>query len=156
MLKDHGKSELAPQAEAIAAKTFIFSELVMKLIDEKRLVPKDGQTVQSFTHHDSCHAKRHCGVSKQPRQALQSVGMELKEMYECDTCCGMGGSYTLKEPTISMRMLERKLQNIADTKADFVTVECPGCLIQISGGLDKTESPTKARHVAELLVDKFK
>jgi Fe-S oxidoreductase len=156
VLKDMGKGALAPQAEEVGAKSYIFSELVMKLIEEGKLTPKDGLTAQSFTHHDSCHAKRHCGVSKQPRQALQAVGYELKEMYECDTCCGMGGSYTVKEPALSMRMLDRKLQNIADTKADIVSVECPGCLIQISGGLDKTASPAKAKHVAELLVDKFK
>jgi Fe-S oxidoreductase len=156
LLKDEGKGELVPQAEKLAAKTFIFSELVKKMIDEKRLTPKDTKALQSFTYHDSCHAKRHCGVFKEPREALQAVGFELKEMFECDTCCGMGGSYTVKQPTLSMSMLQRKLKNIEDTGADVVGVECPGCLIQIGGGLDKKKSKIKAKHIAELLVDKFK
>jgi len=155
ILKDEGKSNLVPDAEKLAAKTFIFSELVKKMIDEKRLTPKDAQKLQSFTYHDSCHAKRHCGVYKEPREVMQAAGYELKEMFECDTCCGMGGSYTVKQPTLSMRMLQRKLKNIEDTGADVVGVECPGCLIQISGGLDKAKSKTKAKHIAELLVDKF-
>jgi Fe-S oxidoreductase len=68
----------------------------------------------------------------------------------------MGGSYTVKQPELSMRMMQRKLKNIEDTCADVVSVECPGCLIQIGGGLDKSGSRIKASHVAELLVDKFK
>jgi len=68
----------------------------------------------------------------------------------------MGGSYTLKQPEISMKMLKRKLENIEATGAEFVTAECPGCLIQIRGGLDKSGSKVKAIHPAELMVDKFK
>ncbi|NLI28477.1 MAG: (Fe-S)-binding protein, partial [Nitrospiraceae bacterium] len=155
ILKDEGKGKLAEDATKLSEKVFIFSELVKKMIDEKRLAPKDGQKLASFTYHDSCHAKRHCGVYKEPREVMQAAGYELKEMFECDTCCGMGGSYTVKQPTLSMRMLQRKLKNIEDTGADVVGVECPGCLIQIGGGLDKAKSKTKAKHIAELLVDKF-
>jgi Fe-S oxidoreductase len=156
ILKEEHKDALVPEAEKLAAKTFVFSELVKKLIEEKRLIPKDNLKPGSFTYHDSCHAKRHCGLSKEPREALSACGYELKEMFECDTCCGMGGSYTVKQPELSMRMMQRKLKNIEDTCADVVSVECPGCLIQIGGGLDKSGSRIKASHVAELLVDKFK
>ncbi|KAF0181899.1 MAG: hypothetical protein FD164_1387 [Nitrospirae bacterium] len=155
ILKDEGKDSLVPNAEKIAAKTFTFSELVKKMIDEKRLTPKEGLKAQTFTYHDSCHAKRHCGIYIEPREAMKAVGFELKEMFECDTCCGMGGSYTVKQPTLSMRMLKRKIKNIEDTGADCVAVECPGCLIQIAGGLDKAKSKVKAKHIAELLEDKF-
>lgn len=43
-------------------------------------------------------------------------------MNECDTCCGMGGSYTIKQPEISMQMLKRKLENIEATGAEFVSM----------------------------------
>jgi len=155
VLKDEKMTSLIPQAEKLAAKTFMFSELVSKLIEEKRLAPKEGQSIQKLTYHDSCHAKRHVGVYQEPRAALTAVGYELKEMFECDTCCGMGGSYTVKQPELSMRMLNRKLKNIEDTGADFVAMECPGCLIQIGGGLDKAGSKVKAKHLAELMEDKI-
>ncbi len=134
----------------------MFTELVDKLIKEKRLTPKEGVELHTLTYHDSCHAKRHVGIFKEPRAALSAAGYEIKEMNECDTCCGMGGSYTLKQPEISMQMLKRKLENIEATGAEFVTAECPGCLIQIRGGLDKSGSKIKAIHPAELMVDKFK
>lgn len=156
LLKEAKMDDLVPLAEKIAAKTVMFSELVNKLIEEKKLTPKDGLKLRTFTYHDSCHAKRHCGISQQPREALQSAGYELKEMFECDTCCGMGGSYTVKRPEISMLMLKRKLKNIEDTGAEFVSAECPGCLIQIGGGLDKSGSKIKAKHIAELLEENLK
>jgi len=156
LLKDQNMDSLVPAAKKVAAKTVMFSELVNKLIEEKKLTPKDGLKLQTLTYHDSCHAKRHVGIDKEPRAALAAAGYELKEMFECDTCCGMGGSYTVKQPEISMQMLKRKLKNIEDTGAEYVSAECPGCLIQLGGGLDKSGSKIKAKHPAELMEDKFK
>jgi L-lactate dehydrogenase complex protein LldF len=156
ILKDEHMDNLVPEAEKLAARTFMFSELVNKLIEEKKLTPKDGLELQTLTYHDSCHAKRHLGISGEPRAALTACGYELKEMFECDTCCGMGGSYTVKQPKLSMQMLNRKLKNIEDTGAEYVSAECPGCLIQLAGGLDKAGSKKKVKHIAELIEDKFK
>ena len=156
ILKEQHRESLIPAANRVASKTYMFTELVDKLIKEKRLTPKEGIELHTLTYHDSCHAKRHVGVSKEPRDALSAAGYEIKEMNECDTCCGMGGSYTIKQPEISMQMLKRKLENIEATGAEFVSAECPGCLIQLRGGLDKSGSKVKAIHPAELMVDKFK
>jgi len=156
ILKEQHREALIPKANEVSSRTYMFTELVDKLIKEKRLTPKEGVELHTLTYHDSCHAKRHVSIFKEPRAALSAAGYEIKEMNECDTCCGMGGSYTLKQPEISMQMLKRKLENIEATGAEFVTAECPGCLIQIRGGLDKSGSKIKAIHPAELMVDKFK
>jgi iron-sulfur cluster protein len=156
LLKAEGMEDLVPAAEKLASKTVMFTELVDKLIADKRLTLKDGQELQSVTYHDSCHAKRHVGISAEPRAALAGAGFEVKEMVECDTCCGMGGSYTVKQPELSMSMLKRKLDNVEKTGAQFLCAECPGCLIQIGGGLDKRGSKMKAKHPAELMEDRFK
>jgi len=155
ILKEQHMENLVPQAEKVAERTYMFTELVDKLIKEKRLIPKKGIELHTLTYHDSCHAKRHVGIFQEPRDALSAAGYEIKEMNECDTCCGMGGSYTVKEPEISMQILKRKMQNVQETGAEFVSAECPGCLIQLAGGLDKLGSKTKAVHPAELMVDKF-
>ena len=147
---------LTAEAEKLAAKTIMFSELVSKLINARKLTPKDGQKLVKITYHDSCHAKRHVGVYREPRVALKAAGYELKEMLENDICCGMGGSYTVKQPELSMRMLMRKLKNIEETGAEYVSAECPGCLIQLAGGLDKSGSKIKAKHPAELIEQQCK
>ena len=77
-------------------------------------------------------------------------------MFECDMCCGMGGSYSLKFPEISKPILGRKLENIKNTGAPLVAMDCPGCVMQIRGGLDKDGSPVKVKHTVELLADRLK
>ncbi|HEY3309979.1 MAG TPA: LUD domain-containing protein, partial [Desulfuromonadaceae bacterium] len=91
-----GQCEWLVQARELAAKTLDFSTLVKKLVDEGRLSLKEGQKLGKVTYHDSCHLKRTLKVHAEPRELLQKAGFELVEMFECDTCCGMGGSYSLK------------------------------------------------------------
>jgi Fe-S oxidoreductase len=103
------------------------------------------------TYHDSCHLKRKLAAHGPPRQLLRDAGHEVREMAESDACCGMGGSYSLKFPEISRPILDRKLANVRAAGAPVVAMDCPGCLLQIGGGLDRAGAVTRAMHVAELL-----
>ncbi len=150
-----GQTEWLPKAKELAAKTIDFSVLVKKLVDEGRLSLKDGKKLGKITYHDSCHLKRALKISEQPRELLQKAGYELTEMFECDTCCGMGGSYSLKMPEISAPILQRKLKNIKDTGAPIVAMDCPGCVMQIRGGLDQDGANVKVRHTVELLAEQL-
>jgi Fe-S oxidoreductase len=148
-----GRSEWLPRARELAAKTVDFSTLVTRLVDAGRLTLKEGQQLGTITYHDSCHLKRTLKVSEQPRELLKKVGYELAEMFECDICCGMGGSYSLKLPEISAPILQRKLKNIKDTGAPAVAMDCPGCVMQIRGGMDQDGAAIKVRHTVEVLVE---
>ena len=70
-------------------------------------------------------------------------------------CCGMAGSYSLKLPEISTPMLKRKLKNIKDTGAPVVAMDCPGCVMQIRGGLDKDGAAIRVQHTVELIADQL-
>ena len=146
-----GQTEWIPKARELAAKTVDFSSLVKRLVDDGRLTLKAGRQLGKVTYHDSCHLKRTLKVAEQPRELLQKAGYELTEMFECDTCCGMGGSYSLKLPVISAPILQRKLQNIRDTGAPLVAMDCPGCVMQIRGGFDQDGAPVTVKHTVELL-----
>jgi L-lactate dehydrogenase complex protein LldF len=154
--KSLGESDAMAQAEELSAKAIDFATLVKKLVDEGRLTLKEGETLEKITYHDSCHLKRTLKASQPPRDLLQQAGHELSEMYECDTCCGMAGSYSLKLPEISAPILERKLKFIKETGATKVVMDCPGCVMQIRGGLDKEGSPIHAEHTVETLANRFK
>jgi iron-sulfur cluster protein len=148
-----GQTEWLPQAKILAAKTIDLSTLVKKLVDEGRLTLKEGKQLGKITYHDSCHLKRTLKVSEQPRELLQKAGYELTEMFECDTCCGMGGSYSMKLPEISAPILQRKLHNIKQTGATTVAMDCPGCVMQIRGGFDQDGAAVAVRHTVELLAE---
>ena len=150
-----GERKHLSQARQLAAKTIDFSTLVKKLVDEGRLTLKEGQQLGPITYHDSCHLKRTLHAEQPPRELLRKAGYELTEMFECDVCCGMGGSYSLKLPEISAPILQRKLHNIKATGAPVVAMDCPGCVMQIRGGLDQDGAPIRVRHTVELLAEQM-
>jgi Fe-S oxidoreductase len=145
---------MSKRAEELSRKTYDFSKL---LYDLGGLEPGgDGKQVK-VTYHDSCHLKRKMGVYKEQREILTNIrGVDLIEMKDSDRCCGFGGSYSIKFPEMAGPILEKKLNNIQNTGAEVVAVDCPGCLMQIRGGLDKLNSPVKVKHTAELILEKWK
>jgi iron-sulfur cluster protein len=143
---------MAKRAQELSRKTMDFSKLLSILggLEESG----DGKAVK-VTYHDSCHLKRKMGVYAEPRQILTNIkGVDLIEMNESDRCCGFAGSYSIKFPEMSGPILERKLRNIEDSGAEIVAVDCPGCLMQISGGLDQKNPRIKVKHTAEILLEK--
>jgi len=70
-------------------------------------------------------------------------------------CCGMGGSYSLKLPEISAPILERKLDHIKQTRTSLVVMDCPGCVMQIRGGLDKDGAEIKVEHTVQRLAEEL-
>jgi iron-sulfur cluster protein len=150
-----GHTEWIPKAKELSAKTVDFSTLVHRLVAAGRLTLKEGQKLGNLTYHDSCHLKRSLHVAEQPRQLLGRAGYDVVEMFECDMCCGMGGSYSLKLPEISGPILQRKLNNIKNTGAPIVAMDCPGCVLQIRGGMDQAGAPIQVRHTAELLAEQL-
>jgi L-lactate dehydrogenase complex protein LldF len=139
-LKVLDSTDSLPCAQQLADKVIDFSSLVKKLVDEGRLKFKEGQQLGKITYHDSCHLKR--TSARQPgAAAIAHAGrVRSRRCIEADMCCGMGGSYSLKLPEISAPILERKLVNIEKTGAPIAVMDCPGCVMQIRGGLDKQNS----------------
>ena len=150
-----GMADPMAEARRLADKAVDFSTLVKRLVDDKRLTFKEGADLGRFTYHDSCHLKHTLNASEAPRELLAKAGYRISEMAECDMCCGMGGSYSLKLPEISAPILERKLQNIKAADAPLAIMDCPGCVMQIRGGFDKDGAPVKVEHTAQRLADRL-
>ena len=145
--------EMLKKAQDLHNKAYDFSKLVDIL---GGIEPDgDGKPVK-VTYHDSCHLKRFLGVSDEPRKLLKETkGVELVEMEGCDKCCGFGGSYSIKYPEMSAPILEEKINNIVASGADVVAVDCPGCLMQIRGGLDaRGLNNIKVEHTAQIVTEK--
>ncbi|MCL5075132.1 MAG: LUD domain-containing protein [Chloroflexi bacterium] len=147
--------EWQERARALAAKTFDLSEFLVNVLrssvnESKGEAPTE--TVRRITYHDPCHLRRGLGVHREPRLLLSGMaGYELVEMPQPDLCCGLGGTYSFDYPGISQHILEHKLANIAATEASIVVTGCPGCLLQLRGGLDKQGSPVEVWHTADIL-----
>jgi L-lactate dehydrogenase complex protein LldE len=104
------------------------------------------------TYHDSCSGLRELGIKAEPRRLLASVeGVSLREMTDAEVCCGFGGTFCVKYPGISDKMLEKKLKHIQATGADTLIAGDLGCLMNMAGKLKREGSPVKVRHIAEVL-----
>ncbi len=137
------------RAEALQAKTF---ELIAFLSDVLKIATVPGVYQGTATYHDSCSGLRELGIKAQPRALLATVsGLTLKEMAEPETCCGFGGTFCVKYPDISTRMVGDKTKDIATTGADTLLAGDMGCLLNMAGRLKREGSPIKVRHVAEVL-----
>jgi iron-sulfur cluster protein len=140
------------KAERLAAKVFNWSELAALRAGTGDWGLGIGEKREKVTYHDACHLKRGCGVSEQPREVLRKLGgVEIREMTDCDKCCGFGGSYSIKYPEISAEVLKNKVANILETGAGTVAVDCPGCKLQMEGGLDAAGSPVRVEHTATII-----
>jgi L-lactate dehydrogenase complex protein LldE len=127
-------------------------ELTSFLTDVAGIDSVDASFKATTTYHDSCSGLRELGVKQQPRKLLNSVtGLELMEMQNSETCCGFGGTFCVKFPQISTRLVSDKIENIDASEADVVLGGDMGCLLNISGRLKRLEKPTKVYHVAEVL-----
>ena len=146
-------TEMHKRAKELADKAYDFCKLFYELGGTAET--GDGKPIK-ITYHDSCHLKRSLRVSKEQRELLKNTkGVEFVEMNDCDNCCGFGGSYSLLYPEISAPILEKKIQNIKESGANVVALDCPGCLMQIKGGLDaRGIDDIKVKHTAEIIAEK--
>jgi L-lactate dehydrogenase complex protein LldE len=155
MLKHHlpqlfdDDPNLRARADALAAKTF---ELISFLTDVRGLAqPAARYRGGPVTYHDSCSGLRELGIKDQPRRLLEAVGATITEMADPEVCCGFGGTFCVKYPDISVRMVSDKTADIAATRAETVLAGDLGCLLNIAGRLKREGHATQARHIAEVL-----
>ena len=127
-------------------------ELVSFLTRVMKIDKVDAHFPAKATYHDSCSGLRELGIKAEPRMLLATVkGVSLREMTDADVCCGFGGTFCVKYPGISDKMLEKKLHHIHATGADTLIAGDLGCLMNMAGKLKRQGSPVKVRHIAEVL-----
>jgi L-lactate dehydrogenase complex protein LldE len=68
-----------------------------------------------------------------------------------EVCCGFGGTFCVKYPAISDRMVSDKAADIEATGADTVLAGDMGCLLNMAGKLTRRGARVRVRHVAEVL-----
>ena len=136
------------RADALGARTY---ELVSFLTDVLGVQSVPAAFEGSVTYHDGCSGLRELGVKEQPRRLLRGMGVELKEMSDPEICCGFGGTFCVKYPDISVRMVDDKVRDVAATGAATLLAGDLGCLLNMAGRLSRQGSPLQVRHVAEVL-----
>ena len=144
--------EMRERAEKMAHRTF---ELSSFLVNELGVTDLGAKLNARVGWHDACHGLRDLGIKQEPRQLLAHVdGLELVELKTCESCCGFGGTFSVKSPEISTAMLDHKLDELAITPIDVLAAVDGSCLMQIRGRLERRGSPVRTMHLAEILASR--
>ena len=99
-------------------------------------------------YHDSCHMLRELGISAEPRRLLGGAGAEIVPFARPDLCCGFGGTFSVRQPEVSLAMADDKL---AGSEAETIVTADPGCLMHLRGRAQKVGSPVRVVHLASAL-----
>lgn len=137
------------RAEALAQRTHEFGSFLVNVLGVEDLGASFAGRV---TWHDACHGLRDLNVHDEPRRLIRKVrGLEFVELAGADSCCGFGGTFSVKYPEISVAIVDNKIDAIEKASVRAVVSSDASCLMQIGGRLSRNGSPVKAMHLAELL-----
>lgn len=149
-----GDSRMREKARSFAAMVIDFSSFAHEVLG---LGAQDfSGEAEKATFHSPCHLCRGLGVHDAPRSLLRASGFDFREADESEVCCGFGGTFSIKFPELSAKILSRKLDKIEKTGATLLLTDCPGCIMQLRGGLRKRGSRIAVMHTAEALAGRLK
>lgn len=135
----------------LVTKCFDLSEF---LIDILKVTDVGAVFKHRVTFHTTCHSLRVAKLGDRPLQLLKAVkGIEIIDLPDSDSCCGFGGTFSVKNSDVSGAMLQDKLSHIVSTGAQYVVSADNSCLMHIGGGLQRGNTGIEVIHLAEILAN---
>ena len=127
-------------------------ELTEFLVDVLKTTDVGAYYPHTVTYHPTCHGLRMLGLGDRPRDLLERVeGLELVELPGAEECCGFGGTFSVKNPDVSVAMGTDKVQNAVSTGAEVLCAADNSCLMHIGGVASRLKVGIRPVHIAEIL-----
>jgi glycolate oxidase iron-sulfur subunit len=147
MLKDYGFLLRSDPAYAeTAAQIAALSRDVSEIVAELGLRSSSAVPALRVAYHSACSLQHGQQIHGGPKALLAAAGFAVVEVPEGHLCCGSAGTYNLLQPELAAALRDRKLANIALTRADLVGAGNIGCITQLA-----SEAPLPIVHTVELL-----
>ena len=132
-------------------------EITDFLVNILKITDVGAEFNHKVTYHESCASKREYGLKNEPLILLRNVmGLELIEMQEPDSCCGFGGTFSVKFEGISTAMAQQKVEKALATGAEYLVTTDSSCLMNINGYILKHKLPLKTIHIVDILAANIK
>ena len=147
--RHEGDRLLEERAAKVSAKTYELSEL---LVDVLGVTDVGAYFPHTVTYHPTCHSMRVLKVGARPLKLLRAVeGIEVVNLPDSNTCCGFGGTFSVKNADTSNAMVTDKAANVVASGADYVVAGDASCLMNIGGKLARTGAAPRSIHLAQIL-----
>ena len=130
------------------------TQLLNRLVREKRLVPVQRRWSRTVTYHDPCYLGRHNKVYDAPRELVGASGATLTEMprhAERALCCGAGGARMWMEERIGKRINLDRVDEALSTKPAKIATGCPFCRVMLTDGLGARQDTGAAPEEVEVI-----
>ncbi len=106
---------------------------MLRYIKDGRIKVDKTRNTEPVTFHDSCNNARSCGMFEEPRELLDLVCTEFREMYpnraENYCCTGGGGAMSMSEYTPQrLQSAKVKAEQLKATGAKIVATSCHNCV----------------------------
>jgi Fe-S oxidoreductase len=106
---------------------------MLRYVREGRIKVDKTKNQEPVTFHDSCNNARSCGLFEEPRELLDLVVTDFREMYPNRTenycCTGGGGAMSMSEYTPRrLKSAKIKADQLAATGAKYVVTSCHNCV----------------------------
>lgn len=127
-------------------------ELSQFIVDKLGIVDVGAYFPHKVTLHPSCHGARLLGVGDGPERLLKAVrGITMIDLPAAEECCGFGGTFSLKNPDVSVAMGADKARHVRESGAEVLVGGDNSCLMHIGGLLTRQRSGIRTMHLAEIL-----
>jgi len=141
------------RAVAFAARVH---ELTSFLVNVLHIELQDHGQPLRVTWHGSCHSMREMKVVDEPKSLLRQLSnVTLVENPREKECCGFGGTFAIRQPEISAAMVKDKVAALEETATERVISGDCGCLMNITGAMEKAGSPMRGQHIAQFLLERI-
>lgn len=127
------------------------TELINDLIKRDKIKFKNMDEI--VTYQDSCRLSRHLGMYDEPREIINTIGIDLVEMDHNKargSCCGT--SSWMNCDSFSKIMQEERLKEARNTKAKKLVTSCPKCQIHFSCTMSDRNRNVKKIEIEDLTV----
>lgn len=150
MLAEHaGDAGLKAASEDVVKRTYDLSEF---LVDVMGVTDVGAYFPHKVTYHSTCHSLRVAKVADKPQRLLEAVrGITVLPLNGATQCCGFGGTFSIKNPDVSVSMGADKVRNVVSTGAEYVVAGDNACLMHIGGLLHRMNTGVRPIHLAEIL-----
>ena len=131
---------------------------MIRYIKEGRIKVDKTKNTEPITFHDSCNNARSCGLFEEPRELLNLVVTDFREMYpnrsENYCCTGGGGAMSMSEYTPRrLKSAKIKADQLKATGAKIVATSCHNCVDGLADTIKHYNLDMKVVQLVNLVAD---
>lgn len=139
-----------------------YSQFLEQLINTGKIQISDQAQMETLSYHDSCYLGRANGIYDAPRNVIESLKFDIKELKRSRAnglCCGAGGAQMFKEDEVGDKRINiERTEEILNNNTKKVIANCPFCLTMLTDGVKAKDEQDRVMvyDLAELVVQNMK